>query len=316
MYSYIDMHCDTLLHTLSEGTLYENKGMQSIELMHRAGQLCQFFAVFFLPEDERTMEDGEYFQLMRDRLYQAVEEHQDIINIAHNYEEIQQNRRNGLSSAVLTIEDGRIVGGELEKLGFLYRQGVRAMALTWNAANCFGYPNSRDEDIRRRGLSAFGREAVEEMNRLGMIIDVSHLSDGGFYDVADLSRRPFLASHSNCRAVTPHPRNMTDDMIRRLAACGGVAGVNFCPEFVSSRGDHTSRVEDLAAHVLHFIRVGGEECVGIGTDFDGIEGTLAIAHPTQMNLLFEYLEKKGVTPRQLDKIASGNVLRVIKESMR
>lgn len=316
MYSYIDMHCDTLLHTLSEGTLYENKGMQSIELMHRAGQLCQFFAVFFLPEDERTMEDGEYFQLMRDRLYQAVEEHQDIINIAHNYEEIQQNRRNGLSSAVLTIEDGRLVGGELEKLGFLYRQGVRAMALTWNAANCFGYPNSRDEDIRRRGLSAFGREAVEEMNRLGMIIDVSHLSDGGFYDVADLSRRPFLASHSNCRAVTPHPRNMTDDMIRRLAACGGVAGVNFCPEFVSSRGDHTSRVEDLAAHVLHFIRIGGEECVGIGTDFDGIEGILEIAHPTQMNLLFEYLEKKGVTPRQLDKIASGNVLRVIKESMR
>lgn len=316
MYSYIDMHCDTLLHTLSEGMLYENKGMQSIELMHRAGQLCQFFAVFFLPEDERTMEDGEYFQLMRDRLYQAVEEHQDIINIAHNYEEIQQNRRNGLSSAVLTIEDGRLVGGELEKLGFLYRQGVRVMALTWNAANCFGYPNSRDEDIRRRGLSAFGREAVEEMNRLGMIIDVSHLSDGGFYDVADLSRRPFLASHSNCRAVTPHPRNMTDDMIRRLAACGGVAGVNFCPEFVNSRGDHTSRVEDLAAHVLHFIRVGGEECVGIGTDFDGIEGILEIAHPTQMNLLFEYLEKKGVTPRQLDKIASGNVLRVIKESMR
>lgn len=322
MYSYVDMHCDTLLQTLHKDSslLYENNGMQSLKLMQEAKQMCQFFAVFFPPRQKDCVPpmppDDEFFRILRDNLHKEVAKHSDFIAMAHNYEEIMSNWSKGLSSAVLTIEDGRLVEGSMEKLYALYEQGVRAIALTWNFANCFGYPNSKDVDTMNKGLTDFGKEAIEEMNRLGILIDVSHLSDGGFYDVAKFSKKPFIASHSNCRALTPHQRNLTDDMIKVLAEHGGVSGINFCPEFVGDSTDRVSRVEDLAVHVLHFIKAGGEDCVGIGTDFDGVEGELEIAHPTQMSLLFDTLEKKGVTPRQLDKIASGNVLRVIKEAMR
>lgn len=322
MYSYVDMHCDTLLQTLHEGSslLYENQGMQSLRLMQEAKQMCQFFAIFFPPRHEKRNpplpSDEEFFRILCDHFYIELEKHQDIVAVAHNYNEIMENWKKGLSSAILTVEDGRIVDGRMEKLRYLYERGVRAIALTWNFSNCFGYPNSKDADIMGKGLTEFGKEALAEMNRLGIMIDVSHLSDGGFYDVAGLSKKPFIASHSNCRALTPHRRNMTDEMIRTLAECGGVAGLNFYSELINSRKDGVTSIEDLAAHVLHFIKVGGEDCIGIGTDFDGIENIPEIAHPTQMSLLFDALKKKGVTPRQLDKLASENVLRVIKEAMR
>lgn len=323
MYSYIDMHCDTLLRTLSgdSSLLYENDGMQSLRQMQEARQMCQFFAIFFRPgsgeENLQMLSDEEYFRILRANLYHEVEIHKDFIAMAYNYDDIISNWKNGLMSAVLTIEDGRMVEGSMERLAFLYEQGVRAIALTWNYENCFGYPNSKNQDVMSMGLKDFGKEAIEEMNRLGMLIDVSHLSDGGFYDVASLSKKPFIASHSNCRELTAHQRNLTDDMIRILAEHGGVAGINLSPDFISRSADLTkSRVDDLTAHVLHFIRIGGEDCVGIGTDFDGIEGEFEIEHPTQMSLLFDALEKKGVTPRQLDKLASGNVLRVMQEAVR
>ena len=352
MLSYIDMHCDSLLRALAQGedSLYDGNGMQSMKKMVEAGQIGQFFAIFFPPHEElikRMEQDGEgikgegfaaeerYFQRLREALYHQVSLHSDKVAMAHNYAQIRENRAAGKASAILTVEDGRLVNGEIEKLLELYRQGVRALTLTWNQENCFGCPNSGKGHLMKKGLTDFGKEAIGEMNRLGMVIDVSHLSDGGFWDVAALSEKPFIASHSNCRALTPHPRNLTDDMIALLAERGGVAGVNLCPEFVYAtagkglyspmqeaigkcvdRGEGKSRVEDLAAHVLHFIQVGGEECVGIGTDFDGIEGTLEVDCPAKMELLFDALAKQGVTRRQLDKIASGNVLRVVKDSMK
>lgn len=322
MRSYIDMHCDSLLRILEQGesSLHDGKGMQSILNIVEAGQMCQFFAVFMRPCWKET-EPDMYFEHLRNALYEQAEAHGDVIAMAHNYEQIQENRRAGRASAILTMEDGRMVQGRMEKLQALYAKGVRAMTLTWNMPNCFGYPHTEDRGGMQKGLTTFGKEAVEEMNRLGMLIDVSHLSDGGFWDVAALSEKPFIASHSNCRALTPHTRNLTDDMIVLLADKGGVAGLNLCPEFVSrvrknEAAAMRSSVEDLAAHVLHFINVGGEECVGIGSDFDGIEGELEIDCPTKMELLFEELTKRGVTSRQLDKLAYENVLRVIKEGMK
>lgn len=322
MYSYIDMHCDTLLQTLHKGSslLYENEGMQSLKLMHEAKQMCQFFAIFFPPRQENkenpTPTDEEFFRILCRNFYEEIEKHPYTVAFAHNYDDIRKNWEKGLSSAILTVEDGRMVDGKMENLKMLYEQGVRAIALTWNFSNCFGYPNSEDKNIMQKGLTDFGKDALAEMNQRGILIDVSHLSDGGFYDVALLSKKPFIASHSNCRALTPHSRNMTDDMIRTLAEHGGVAGLNFYSEFVNSRRDGVTSVEDLVAHVMHFIKIGGEDCIGIGTDYDGIENVPEISNPTQMLLLFDALQKKGITPRQLDKLASKNVLRVIKEAMK
>ncbi|MBQ9140450.1 MAG: dipeptidase [Lachnospiraceae bacterium] len=314
MYSYIDMHCDSLLRVLSEGeeSLYHGKGMQSIQRMAKAGQMCQFFAIFFRPE---WLEEEKYFETLRNALYKQIEARPIEIAMAHNYAEIQANWSAGRASAILTIEDGRIVNGSLEKLVWLQERGVRAITLTWNVPNCFGYPHSYNKRERSKGLTAFGKEAVREMNRLGMLIDVSHLSDGGFFDVAALSDKPFVASHSNCRALAPHTRNLSDDMIILLAERGGVAGVNLYPPFVEG-GEVSDYMEALVSHVLHFIKVGGEECVGIGTDFDGMEEAPMIDCPAKLELLFEALLKRGVTYRQLDKFLRGNVLRVVRETMR
>ena len=168
-----------------------------------------------------------------------------------------------------------------------------------------------------RGLTSFGKEAIEVMNEWGILIDVSHLSDGGFEDVMKISKKPFVASHSNCRALSPHPRNLTDDMIRKLAEKGGVAGVNFAPEFLDSDiKTKKSTIQNLTAHIKHFIEIGGVECVGLGTDFDGITGEFEIGEPEKMELLFEQLHREGISETVIEKIAYKNVLRVIKDSMK
>ncbi|MCD7833371.1 MAG: dipeptidase [Lachnospiraceae bacterium] len=339
--AYVDMHCDTLLRTVryEEETLYDGKGMQSLRQMREAGQMCQFFAVFFPPREElireafwerpdvkaaASLESASYganmeetlWRILTQNLRREVAEHSELIAMARNAREIEENNRAGKMSAVLTIEDGRMVNGNMDRLIALKEEGVCAIALTWNFANCFGSPNSKTSAVMNAGLTSFGKEAVRVMNDIGILIDVSHLSDGGFWDVAKLSEKPFVATHSNCRAISPHQRNLTDEMIRALAQKGGVSGLNFSPDFLSpDLTNQVSRVELLADHVMHFIKTGGEDCVGLGTDFDGIEGTFEIGHPTQMHLLFEELSRRGLSQRQLDKIRSGNVLRVMRESI-
>lgn len=328
VYPYIDMHCDTLWNYMDAGyeQLYENQGMQSIKLMQEASQLCQFFAVFFPPKETAKIDmytpkkkmptDEEYFSKLRKNLLQVVEVHQDIISMAYNAKDLVENQRNGLMSAVLTMEDGRMVQGKIEKLHELYQAGVRVIGLTWNHANCFGYPNSTDMTKMSLGLTDFGKEAIEEMNRLGIVIDVSHLSDGGFWDVVNVSKKPFIASHSNCRVLAPHPRNLTDEMIRALAEKGGVIGINLYAPFVriDVRNEYYE-IENLVEHIKHLIQIGGEDCVGIGSDFDGMEGKLPIDNPVKMQLLFEGLEREGLTGVQIEKIAQTNVLRVLQDTI-
>lgn len=327
-HSYVDMHCDTLLRGLyeNETSIYDGAGMQSLKQMINAKQLAQFYAIFFPPKmNPEDMPEGypplpsdeEIFERLRNQLYSQVEIHSDQVGIAHNYQEIMNNKKKGMSSAILTIEDGRMIDEDMKKLYYIYKKGVRAIALTWNYENCFGYPNSNNIEIMQKGLKEFGKEAITEMNNLGILIDVSHLSDGGFYDVAQISDKPFIASHSNCREITPHSRNLTDDMIRILAEKGGIAGINFGPDFASRiSGTNITRITDLADHIEHFIDIGGEDCVGLGTDFDGVEGNLEIDHPDKMELLFDELVKRGISERVIDKVASDNVLRIIKEAMK
>lgn len=318
MYSYADMHCDSLLRTLTEGadSLFDGAGMQSIQKMAETGQWCQFFAIFFRPQWQGRETELFYFERLRRALLEQLEKHSELIALAHNYAQIQANRELGKASAIVTIEDGRMVGGQMEQLQALYEKDVRAITLTWNQENCFGYPHARDTRLMKRGLTAFGKEAIGEMNRLGILIDVSHLSDGGFYDVAALSDKPFVASHSNCRALVPHSRNLSNDMIALLAERGGVAGVNMCPAFVQGEAGARDYIEALAEHVLHFIAVGGEECVGLGTDFDGFEERCEVDCPRKLELLFAELKHRGMTDGQLDKFVTGNVLRVVKDTMK
>jgi membrane dipeptidase len=212
-------------------------------------------------------------------------------------------------AAALTLEDGRIAASEAG-LRRVWQDGVRILTLTWNQENAFGFPHRA-----AAGLKPWGREAIPLMNELGLIIDVSHLSDGGFWDVCRLSRRPFVASHSNARALTPHSRNLTDPMLRALGDRGGVVGVNFAPAFVDAGSPPVSTIEGVCRHAEHILRVAGEDALALGGDLDGISGVMDLNRVEKTPRLLEALARRGMSERQLEKCAWRNVWRVWQEAV-
>jgi len=221
------------------------------------------------------------------------------------------------------VEEGAVCKGEIEKLHSLYDIGVRMLTLTWNYPNELGYPNldsNRKTDSytpdTKKGLTEKGREFVAEMERLGMIVDVSHLSDGGFWDVAESTSKPFVASHSNAREVCRHVRNLSDDMIRLLADRGGCMGLNFYADFLKESLEESLKpggIEDVVRHALHITNVGGIEVLGLGSDFDGIDTNAELPGVQSMGALWDALCKAGFRESELDKIFYGNVLRVYRQ---
>ena len=321
--NYIDMHCDTLMTAWRKKwpEVYDRPEMMvDIKRLVQGGCRAQFFAIF-LPSPmmkERMglaqMDDDDYIDQLYLIFRTTLEQHGDAVAQAGNLAQVRENASAGKLSAILTMEDGRSVDGKMEKLERYYNMGVRVIGLTWNQENCFGAPNSRDAAIMAKGLTDFGKDAIARMNELGMGVDVSHLSDGGFWDVARLTKKPFFATHSNCRSLNPHPRSMTDEMIRALADKGGVMGVNFCPSFlVQDTENNRATCDMLTAQLRHMIRVGGEDCAAIGTDFDGMNGELEIASADQMPKLFTALDRAGFTSREIEKIAFMNAERVMAE---
>lgn len=314
----IDMHCDTIWMMMREKnvSLRKNQFCVDIEKMKKAGSMAQFFACFIYMDEitgENRFDKGYQLALkMIARGKKEFVENADAISLACNYKDLMDNCRQGKMSAFLTIEEGGILNSDIRRLQTLYDEGIRLITLTWNHENCIGYPNSRDTEIMKKGLKPFGVQIVEKMNELGMIIDVSHLSDGGFWDVLKYSKQPVVASHSNARSLCNHPRNLTDEMIKALAKKGGIAGVNLYPYFINKSGRATT--EDIADHVAHMYQVGGEDFIAIGTDFDGFdEGELEIAHIGEMGKLYDAVKKCGFSESQMEKFWSGNAMRVMKE---
>lgn len=313
----IDLHCDTafLMSVIKEPIeLRQNKLCVDLMKMKEAGSMAQFFASFL----HMKRFDGDFTKAydaalaMLEMAKSEFLKNQDMIALARNYRELMDNHSKGLMSGFLTVEEGGIIEGEMERLERLYAEGVRLITLTWNFENCFGYPNSDDSTVMNQGLKPFGIEAVECMNDLGIIVDVSHLSDGGFWDVMKYSKKPAIASHSNARRECGHRRNLTDEMIRSLAEKGGISGINFYPAFLSEENKAT--VDDLVRHIVHMYHVGGEEFVAIGTDFDGFEGAVdGLEHMGKMPEFYEALRKRRFTDSQIEKFCYMNALRVIKE---
>lgn len=314
----IDMHCDTIWMLMREEGehLQNNSFCVDVEKMKVAGSMAQFFACFIYM-DEITGEDryDKGYQLALDMIARGKKEFakswHDML-LACSFDELMKNNEDGKMSAFLTVEEGGILNGDLNRLQTLYDEGIRLITLTWNHENCIGYPNSKDEAIMQKGLKPFGVEVVEKMNQLGMIIDVSHLSDGGFWDVLTYSNKPVVASHSNARSLCEHPRNLSDEMIKALADKGGIAGVNMYPYFINKNGKAT--VEDIADHVWHMYQTGGENVIAVGTDFDGFdEGELDIAHIGEMEQLYDAVKKRGFSERQMEKFWSENAMRVMRQ---
>ena len=309
----IDLHCDTILKLWEQNgaQLRRNNFSIDMEKLAAGDSLAQFFAIFIDLKQHR--QPFAVVKEMAEVFFRELEKNGDRLALARSADDLAINRKNGKISAFLTIEEGGALEGSLENLQSAYQLGVRLITLTWNYPNEVGYPNSEWRH-QQQGLTQFGHELVLEMNRLGMLIDVSHLSDRGFYDVAQLSKQPFVASHSNARALTAHSRNLTDDMIKVIADHGGVIGLNFSAAFLGV--SETSRVEDMVSHMLHIKQVGGTEVIALGTDFDGIGTQLEIEDMGQIGKLIRALDRAGFTEAELDKFLWQNSLRVIQDSMR
>ncbi|WP_455714843.1 dipeptidase [Anaerosporobacter sp.] len=335
MAKLIDMHCDTItelydrrVKKASTDTLRKNSLHIDLDKLKKGNYMLQNFAIFqSLKKHENMFEDSIKYI---DYFYQEMEANKDLVSVVRTYDDIIKNEKEGKLSALLTLEEGAEAEGKLEFLRTFYRLGVRMITLTWNYENGIGYPNFHYEegktpDMKSRntidGLTEFGISFVEEMERLGIIIDVSHLSDAGFYDVLRYTKKPFVASHSNALNCCNCCRNLTDDMIRRLSERGGVTGINFCPSFldevpIAEERKAYASIDKMISHIKHLKKIGGIQCIGLGTDFDGIDGDLEIKDASYMQMLVDSLEKAGFTSTEIDAICHNNVLRVYKEILR
>lgn len=307
----IDFHCDTISKLMDNRGISELKSNNfsiDIEKLKNGDNLAQFFALFL--NLKHVKDPLEYCLSMLDKFYMEMEKNEDSIALVKSYDELINNKKKNRLSAFLTIEEGGVLKGELYNLRNFYRLGVRLMTLTWNYPNEIGFPNSKKE-YTEKGLTNFGYEVIEEMNRLNMIIDVSHLSDKGFYDVSKLSKKPFIASHSNSRFITDHPRNLTDSMVKELSNIGGIMGINFYNRFLGESS--ISKIDDMLLHIKHIYNVGGIDVIALGSDFDGIECEVEMKDTSEMYKLQDRLKKSGFSEDNIEKIFYKNALRIIKD---
>jgi len=320
----IDLHCDTLMglnkarrHGI-EKTFGKNDLHVDLEKLKAGEYLLQCFAAF---TDARKSPSSPLLEVLQeiDLFHEIMKEFKDHLAPVLSFADIERNRKEGKISALLTIEDGGVTEGDLSVLRMVHRLGVRMITLTWNYENPIGYPASDfDKKVRstHKGLKEEGLAFLFEMERLGIMVDVSHLSDEGFYDVARHGKKPFLASHSDARRLCNHPRNLTDDMLKVLAEKGGLVGMNYYLGFLNQDRDRLHErgtAETVADHMEHIRKVAGIDVIALGSDFDGIEETLDLTDASKMPLLVTVLERRGFKASEIENIFSQNALRFFRE---
>lgn len=324
----VDFHCDTLsvlCESLRHGTpkaFLENDLHIDLNKLKKGDYLLQCFAAFIHLKHEEIHPLASALEQI-DMFYQIMEEFPDRIGPVKTWADLEENRKKGRIGAMLTVEDGGCCLGNLSVLRVLYRLGVRIMTLTWNFENELGWPNAAagaaensQPSNGRRGLKETGFAFLREMERLGMIVDVSHLSDDGFWDVVRHTSRPFIASHSNARAKCSHMRNLTDDMIRAISERGGLTGINYCAAFLDEQDAPEkcrSTVSLMADHIEHIRQVGGIDMIGLGSDFDGIENNLEMRDCSMLSMLEAELRRRHYSGDAIEKIFHGNALRLLGE---
>lgn len=315
-FDLFDGHCDTISRSwrrdsyFNGGSLRENRGhLDLVRTCGGPGRYCQFFAIFWAREDLGPMTFAQVFEAEYGLFCREAERNADAITLCRTAEEARQANAQGKLAAFLAVEGAELLDCDVSRLEDAYRKGVRAVNLTWNYENALSGSNAEGAD---KGLTVRGRAFVEKMQQLGMLVDVSHLSDPGFWDVAELSAKadkPFIAGHSNSRALCPHRRNLTDEQFTAIIKARGVAGLNMCAEFVGEKPD----VDVLAAHVDHWMSLGGQDSAAIGGDWDGTDLCPGINDITGLEALYERLLRLNYPEDLVRNIFYNNMMRVVSE---
>jgi membrane dipeptidase len=241
------------------------------------------------------------------------------LRICRSIGDIRDCLRDGVLAAVVHIEGAEAIDENFDLLHVLHAAGLRSLGPVWSRPNAFGYgvpfrcPSSPDTGP---GLTEVGRELIRTCNRLRILIDLSHLNERGFWDVAELSDAPLVATHSNAHAISPHSRNLTDEQLAAIGASGGFVGVNFAASFlrVDGRPDADTPIELVVDHLDHLLRHAGEDSVGIGSDFDGARIPAAIGNASGLQNLVEAMRQRGYGEPLIEKVCRGNLLRVLERT--
>ena len=305
----IDLHCDTIMQLLDHpdsGDLYRNTWKIDIEKLQKAHSKVQDFALFINLGD--TNDPYGRYEEMRNLCTTQIHLYGEHIQHVLSYQDVKSVYESGKIGALMSIEEGGVLGGDLDKLKQAYQDGVRLITLTWNYPNGLGEPHCGEQ---HKKLTPKGIEFVEVMQDLGIIVDCSHLNDAGTEQLGDILDVPFVASHSNAREVTAHTRNLPDNLIKLIANKGGVIGLNFAQSFLGT--SPVSRIEDIVKHGLYLINKGGEDVVALGTDFDGIKPDTEIKDASEMYRLYDAFKEAGLSVDQCEKLFWKNADRLLKE---
>jgi membrane dipeptidase len=290
-------------------SLYRNNCHIDIERLKQYKAYIQMFAVWIDPKYYSHNALKRTLQII-DEFLNQVEKNNKYISFVTNYQQAIETINKGKIAAFLSIEGGEALQGDLSVLRMFYRLGVRSICLTWNGRNEIA--DGVEEECTQGGLTKFGIEVVKEMNRLGMLIDVSHLAPRGFWDVIATSEKPIIASHSNSRVLCNNRRNLTDEQFEAIVRGRGLVGINLYTNFLNNNAD--ANINDIVKHIEHFMALGGENSIGLGTDFDGIDKTpVGINGVEDLEKVFNLLLRLNYSQEQVEKIAGKNYLRLISE---
>ena len=294
----IDLHCDTLTdmdRSLAPDTMDDGAKALSLSTLPEGVHGAQCFAVF-IPDELRGGDAVAYYERWRGEFVRQTAKFSGRVQPCRGAADVERAWAAGKTAALLTVENGSVLAGSAERVALLKADGVCAITLTWNGANELGSGHDTGG-----GLTASGRRAVREMERRGILVDVSHLNDRGFSDLLDVAEKPFLATHSNARAVCPHKRNLTDDMIREMARRGCLIGLNYYTRFLRSDGAPCT-LDDLYRHIARFLELGAIRCLALGSDFDGAETPECLSTPARVAEAYDALLARGLSQETLDGI--------------
>lgn len=309
-----DCHCDTLTELYNKNaSLYENEQHFDIKRQIALGGGLQFCAIYVPTEVFRYQGGLRYTLCLLDKYNQEIKKlHENGIDVLQvRTAEDAGNVLKHKAATLLAIEEGGAIDGGLEALRCLYELGVRAMTLTWSNRNDIA--DGINEEATGSGLTLFGKQVVAEMNRLGMLVDVSHISTAGFWSVIETSSKPIIATHSNAKSLCSHPRNLNDEQIKALAQNGGLAGITFAGQFLEEDWRNAC-IESVYKHIDYMLNlIGNDDHIGFGSDFDGI------SHPPyniqgvqDYKPLIEYLSKY-YSDETINKITHQNVINLLQK---
>lgn len=311
-YALIDLHCDTLTNCIYKNTpgvdtLNDPARVLALSRLPRGVRWAQLFAVF-LPDALHGKDAIRFFDAACADFDRQMAKYAALAMPCRGAADMERAWAAGKTAAFLSVENGGALAGELSRIALLKERGVCAVTLTWNGENELGSGHKTP-----RGLTDAGRAAVRELERCGILVDVSHLNDAGLADVLDTAEKPLLATHSNARAVCAHARNLTDAQIRELVRRGCLIGLNYFGTFVRDGG--VRGYDDLYRHVAHFFALGAQRSLALGSDFDGAAMPPCFDTPEKAAGFYEYLLARGISRADADGIFYANARAFLRKNL-